>query len=57
MPGHVPLLGVIVMLAVTGTGPILLATKAGTFPVPLAGSPMDGILFVQVKVVPPNVPV
>jgi hypothetical protein len=44
-----------VILAVTGTGPILFAIKAGISPVPFAGRPMDGILFVQVNVVPLNV--
>ena len=41
------LLGVTVMVAVRGDVVVLLAIKDGTFPVPLAPSPMSGLEFVQ----------
>ena len=44
--------GVTIKVAVTGVVPVFTAIKAGIFPVSLAGSPMPGILLVQVYVVP-----
>lgn len=44
--------GVTVMFAITWVEPVLLAVKAGIFPVPLAARPIDGSLFVQLKLVP-----
>jgi hypothetical protein len=46
------LLGVTVMVAVTGTVVKLVAVKDGILPVPLAASPMDVVLFVQLYVYP-----
>ena len=40
--------GVTVMVAVTGVFPVLTAAKAAIFPVPLAASPMEVVLFVHV---------
>ena len=39
--------GVTVMVAVTGVEPVLVAVKAFIFPLPLAASPMEVALFVQ----------
>jgi hypothetical protein len=39
--------GVTVILATNGAVPLLVAVKAGIFPVPLAGSPMEGSVFTQ----------
>lgn len=50
-----PLVGVTVMVAVMGVLPVLTAAKKGISPEPLAGKPMDGLLLVQLKVVPLNV--
>lgn len=40
------------MVAVIGAAVALIALKEPIFPVPLAGRPMAGLLFVQVCVVP-----
>jgi hypothetical protein len=48
---------VIVMVAETGTVPVLVAAKAGISPVPLAASPMDVLLLVQLNVLPATGPV
>ena len=37
------------MVAVTGVVPLLMAMKSAMLPVPLAGIPIEGLLFVQVK--------
>ena len=42
--------GVTVMVAVTGPNPGLTAVNEGILPVPLAGSPIVGLLFTQLKV-------
>jgi hypothetical protein len=56
MPRHIPpFVGVTVMVAVMGVLPVLTAVKNGISPEPLAGKPIDGVLFVQLKVVPFNV--
>jgi hypothetical protein len=39
--------GVISILAVTGTVPVLMAVNELIFPLPLAGNPMDGKELVQ----------
>ena len=44
--------GVTVIVAITGDVPPFVAVKEGIFPVPLAGKPIEGALFVQAKVVP-----
>ena len=41
--------GVTVIVAVTGVLPLFTATKDAILPVPLAASPIEGALFVQVK--------
>ena len=44
------------MVAVTATLPALMAVKLAILPAPLAASPMDGVLFVQLyTIVPPVV--
>ena len=39
--------GVTIMVAVTGDVPALAAVKAAIFPEPLAASPIDVLLFIQ----------
>ena len=39
--------GVTIITAVTGDDPLLIAVKAGIFPVPEAVNPMEVVLFVQ----------
>ena len=51
-PAQRALDGVIVMLAVFVVLLLLIAVDDGTSPVPLAASPIDGSLLVQVKFVP-----
>ena len=46
--------GVTVIVATTGAMPGFVAVKDGILPLPLAGSPIDGSLFAQAKVVPPT---
>lgn len=41
--------GVTVIVATIGVVPLLTAVKSGILPVPLAGIPIDGLLFVHVK--------
>ena len=48
--------GVIVMVAITVVMPELVAVKDGIFPVPLAASPMDGVLLTHAKVEPDTGP-
>lgn len=48
--------GEIVMSAVAGTVPVFIATKDAIFPVPLAGKPIEGLSFVQLKLVPLTAP-
>ena len=43
-------LGVTVMVATTADVPVFVAVKAAIFPEPLAASPIDGVLFVQLNV-------
>lgn len=40
-------LGVMLIVAVTGVEPVLMAEKDKILPVPLDAKPMDGVLFVQ----------
>lgn len=49
--------GVIVIVAVTGAVPLLIAVKAGMLPAPLAARPMAVFEFVHVNTVPGTVPV
>ncbi len=44
--------GVTVIVAVTGVLPLLTAINDGILPLPLAASPMDGVLLVHVNVDP-----
>ena len=39
--------GVTVIVANTGRDPVLMAANDAILPVPVAASPMDGVLFVQ----------
>ena len=52
MPTHPFAAGVMVMVAITGTVPALVAVKEGMLPEPLAARPIDGVLLAQVNVVP-----
>ena len=52
VPVHPIADGVTVIVATTGTAVRFVAVNDGMFPVPLAASPIDGVLFVQAKVVP-----
>ena len=45
IPVHPFAAGVTVMVATAGVRPVLVVTKAGIFPVPLAASPMGGVLL------------
>ena len=49
--------GVTVMVATAGLMVLLIAVKEGILPVPAAARPMLALLLVQLKVVPPTVPV
>ena len=49
--------GVTVIVAVTGTKPVLIAVNAAIFPVPPAASPIVVLLFVQLYTVPGTLPV
>jgi len=49
--------GVTVIVAVTGTFVGLVAMNDGILPVPLAPSPIDVLLFVQLNIVPATGPV
>ena len=51
-PPPPPVDGVTVTVATTGTVPLFTAVKLAILPVPLAASPMLGVLFVQLNVVP-----
>ena len=48
--------GVTVTVAVTGIVPVLIALKDAMFPDPLAARPMDGVLLVQLYIVPATGP-
>ena len=48
VPIHPLAAGVTVMVAITGAVPALVAVNEGISPVPLAASPIDGVLLVQV---------
>jgi hypothetical protein len=48
--------GVIVIVAVTGAVPLLIAVNEGMSPEPLAAKPIDELLFVQLKTVPATEP-
>ena len=57
LPAHVLDIGVTVMSATTGTAVALVAVNAGIFPVAVAASPIEVVLFVQLNVVPATAPV
>lgn len=44
--------GVTVIVATTGVVPELIAVKDAMLPLPLAPRPIDGVLFVQLKLAP-----
>ena len=44
--------GVTVMVVVTGAALLFTALNEAMFPVPLAGRPIEGVLLVQVKLLP-----
>ena len=50
-PGHSYVVGITVMVAVTGALVVLMAVNAGILPVPPAAKPIDVLLFVQLKTV------
>ena len=52
VPLHPFAAAVAVMVAVTGLAVALVAVKEAMFPEPLAASPMEAVLFVQLKVAP-----
>ena len=56
VPTHPFAEGVIVIVAITGAVPGLVAEKDGISPVPFAARPMDGVLLTQAKVVPATGP-
>jgi hypothetical protein len=49
--------GVTVIVAVTGAAVLLVAVKLAILPWPLAARPIDGVLLVQLNIVPATVPV
>ena len=49
VPGQPAAVGVTVIVAVTAVLPVLMAVNAAIFPFPLAASPIDVLLFVQLK--------
>lgn len=51
LPLHPPEVGVIVIVATTFVEPVFTALKDPILPLPLAASPIDGVLFVQLKMV------
>lgn len=53
MPLHPPAVGIIVIVPEIAEAVELVAVKAGTFPVPLAASPIAVFELVQAYVVPP----
>jgi len=55
VPVHPLTEGVTVIVAVTGVVPVFVAAKEAMFPLPLAASPMDGLLLVQSNEVPVTV--
>ena len=48
--------GVTIMVALAGVEPVLIPVNAGILPVPDDARPMDGLLFVQLKLVPVTLP-
>jgi hypothetical protein len=52
VPAHPFAEGVTVIVATIGIVPAFVAMNEGIFPIPLAASPIEGSLFVQVNVVP-----
>lgn len=56
-PGQPAADGVTAMIALTDVVPLLTAVNGLMFPLPLAGKPIDVLLFVQLNVVPATPPV
>lgn len=56
-PGQPLIVGVTVILAVTGVFPVFMVVNAGIFPEPPAAKPIDGVLLVQLYVAPATNPV
>ena len=48
--------GVTVIVAIMGVKPLFVVIKEAMFPLPVAAKPMDGVSFVQSKVVPVTLP-
>ena len=57
VPTQAPKAGVTVIVATTGAVPVFTAVKDAILPVPLAAKPMEGVLLVQLNVVPGTEPV
>lgn len=55
-PVHPLNTGVTVIVATTGTVPPFTPANAAMLPLPLAANPIEGVLLVQLKVVPPTAP-
>lgn len=51
-PMHPLAIGVTVIVALTGDEPVLFPENAPILPVPFDAKPIDGVLFVQLKLVP-----
>ena len=56
VPVHAPMDGVTVILEIMGKFVVFVAVNDGMFPLPVDGSPMPGLLLVQVKVLPVTSP-
>ncbi len=56
-PVHPAADGVTVIVAVTAAVPLLMAVNDGILPLPLAGKPIVGSLFVQLKLLFATAPV
>ncbi len=57
VPRHPFAFGVTVIVAITGVIPVFVVVKLGILPLPVAARPIDGVSFVQSKVVPFTLPV
>jgi hypothetical protein len=55
-PAHPLNTGVTVTVATTGAAPPFTPVKAAMLPVPDAANPIEGVSLVQLKIVPPTVP-
>jgi hypothetical protein len=57
VPKHPSATGTTVIVATIGPLPALVAVNEGTFPMPFAASPMDGVVLTHAKAVPAIGPV